>query len=516
MTTNKSTLKNESINSDDCKEIKPRVGLRPSFHALWHLFPLGVVENLTNFTSNDWEAAARAAKKKPIKVAIIDTPVAYDHPNLCGAVDIGLMRDFSTSDVGDFVVRIFENRNQNNGADLKSRGILKRKVEGVRGKLEEKIYEELTEIEGWLSDAEKLKDLKDKLNTMLNSRGRPTDEIQINQMKKFIADLEQSISSSGMKVPNETKPDFGSHGTSVAGLIGARPTRINLFEPPYLDEDLEPSGVTEDLELPYAGINPFCKIIPISVSSTPNPSMLLQAVQYARLIDPDVVVIADSWDRPKDADASHDWQAVERAFLELCKSSIVLCAAGNEPRNSLVYPASLSRDGKTGEKGVGPWAVGACDKHGVDLSYSPDFQVIDGLGHRMIKTLSSEHSRYDRDLIRLDPWENVDPELKLPRGDSNFPPANIVTTDVPGDAGYNPSPYSYTPGPDDCHYEIASLFCRFSGTSASTAIAAGLVSLALATSQKKGKPPFHPKPQLFDLDCAKELVTSMTSDQPGG
>ncbi len=171
-----------------------------------------------------------------------------------------------------------------------------------------------------------------------------------------------------------------------------------------------------------------------------------------------------------------------------------------------MYPASLSRSEKKGE---GPWAVGACNDKGVDLSYSPDFKAIDGLGHRMIKTLSSEHSRYDRNLRRLDPWENVDPELKLPAGDSNFPPTNIIATDVPGDAGYNPSPYRYTPDPDGCHYEIASLFCRFSGTSGATAIAAGLISLAMARTRKQGKPPFHPKSQLFDLDRAKELVASI-------
>lgn len=507
MTTTKSTSENESCHVDVCDDIKPRVGLRPSFHALWHLSKLGVVDDLTDFTSADWEAAGEAAKEKPVKVAVIDTPVAYNHPNLRGAVDIGLMRDFSTSDLGNFVVRIFRDPHQNDSADSESRDILKRKVANAKGELEQRIREEIEEIDEWLAKADELKKLQETLNCMLTARRNSGDEVQVNQIKEYIARLEQDSSPGGMKVRYEMTPDFGSHGTSVAGLIGARPTRIDLFKPPYFEEDLGNAGVMKDLELPYAGINPFCRIIPISVSSTPNPNMLRQAVHYARLIDPDVVVIADSWDRPKEADDLAGWQAVEQAFLELCKSSIVLCAAGNEPRNSLVYPASLSR---SKNKGKGPWAVGACDTDGADLSYSPDFQVINGLGHRMIKTLSSEHSRYDRDVKRFDPWENVDPELKLPDGDSDFPPTNIVTTDVPGDAGYNPSPYRYTPDPDDCHYEIASLFCHFSGTSAATAIAAGLISLALATTRKQGKPPFNHKSQLFNLDRAKELVSSIS------
>ena len=507
MTTTKPTSKNKSHQIRDCKNIKPRVGLRPSFHALWHLLPLGVVSNLTDFKSDDWKVAAKAAKKNPVKVAVIDTPVAYNHPNLRGAIDIGLMRDFSTSDLGNFVVRIFEDRDQNDGADLISRKNLEQKVKGKQGELERAISSELLEIKAWLPKAAKLKDLQKTLHELLESGRGLGDQVQANQIQEYIAQLEHDSSPAGMKVHYEMTPNFGSHGTSVAGLIGARPTQIDLFKPPYFGEDLEKPDVIKNLELPYAGINPFCRIIPISISSTPNPKMLLQAIKYARLIDPDVVVIADSWDRPKDADVISDWQAIKTAFLELCKSSIVVCAAGNEPRNSLVYPASLSQSEKSG---AGPWAVGACDEKGTDLSYSPDFQVINGLGHRMIKTLSSEHSRYDRDVKRLDPWENVDPELKLPEGDSDFPPTNIVATDVPGDAGYNPSPYRSTPDPDGCHYEIASLFCRFSGTSAATAIAAGLISLALATTSKQGKPPFNHKSQLFNLIRAKELVSSIS------
>ncbi|MEV8468821.1 hypothetical protein AB0T83_18865 [Fluviibacterium sp. DFM31] len=104
--------------------------------------------------------------------------------------------------------------------------------------------------------------------------------------------------------------------------------------------------------------------------------------------------------------------------------------------------------------------------------------------------------------------------------DQNFQPTDIVSTDVPGSAGYNPSPYVQLPGQEsDEHLEVASLYCGFSGTSAATALAAGLVSLALALQRAgeqgdatpkhvsqpyKGPPP--EEPELFTLEQAKKLV----------
>lgn len=200
---------------------------------------------------------------------------------------------------------------------------------------------------------------------------------------------------------------------------------------------------------------------------------------------------------------------VQAKLLRLSRSCFVFCAAGNLPINELVFPAALSR------KKQGPWAVGACNVNGNDLSYSPPAQKAKDGGARMITTLSSDHPRLDREVQKLDPYGITDAELDLKEDFFNlsFSPADIVTTDVPGPAGYNPSSYDHVPTPDGQHMEIASLFCRFSGTSASTAIAAGLVSLALALDKagaSKTIGQVAPKEEggLFTLEAAQNLVAA--------
>lgn len=439
-------------------EFPPNTGRRPRFHALWHLSALGVVKDLTQKPSSEaWEAAA---KEKKVTVAIIDTMPAYTHPCLKGQIDFKKGRDFS------------------------------RKYDGER---------------------------------------IPNP-------------------NSGQKPLNYA---FGAHGTAVAGLIAARPrSGIELCMPPDATPKAEGAPASEDsqkIDLPYSGINPYALIIPIVVSAAPEPAMLVAALTYATKTlkpAPDVVVIADSWDRhheapaaqkqdkgqdsrnedaPADPDAYNagsdgpdhgktklppvSWDEVEKHLDALCKKSFVFCAAGNRPRSTLVFPASMSLPKS------GPWAVGACDADGNDLTYTPPSQPIrNGKTARLITTLSSEHPRWDRKTQKLDPWAKIDKELEIPDDvyGKDFQPTDIIAIDVPGPAGYNPSPYDYFPPQDGPHLEFASLFCRFSGTSAATAIAAGLVSLAIALSrsqaQQKSGPYKGPnRPELFGLTQAKKL-----------
>ncbi|EEX12411.1 putative peptidase [Citreicella sp. SE45] len=116
----------------------------------------------------------------------------------------------------------------------------------------------------------------------------------------------------------------------------------------------------------------------------------------------------------------------------------------------------------------------------------------------MIKTLSTEFERFDRERSLVDPWAIANDAIGRPVPDelhsveygdpkiTDFPPRDIITTDRPGPYGYNPSDYDHVPKQSETHYEIGSLFCRFAGTSASTALAAGLVSLAIAVRKVDG------------------------------
>lgn len=447
-------------------EFPPNTGRRPRFHALWHLSALEVVKDLTQTPCSD--AWKKAACEPRVTVAIIDTMPAYTHPCLKGQIDFENGRDFSRRYGGEKIPNP-------------------------------------------------------------NTRQKPLDYA------------------------------FGAHGTAVAGLIAARPRAdIELCIPPDATpytEATSASAEPQEIDLPYSGINPYALIIPIVVSAAPEPAMLVAALTYAAGLEPapDVVVIADSWDRhreapaaqtqdkeqgakkedsPSDPDAynarsdgpqnassqltSVGWDAVEDCVNELCKKSFVFCAAGNRPCSSLVFPASLSLPES------GPWAVGACDACGNDLTYTPPSdQIRKNLNARLITTLSSEHPRWDRVTQKLDPWAKIDKELKIPDElfKNEFQPTDIVAIDVPGPAGYNPSPYDYFPPQDGTHLEFASLFCRFSGTSAATAIAAGLVSLAIALNKSQEENPSGPYkgpsgPELFALEQASLLVASGLPNRP--
>jgi subtilisin family serine protease len=469
-------LQQKSV-SKECDQPKG-TGFLPAFHALWHLPELRVVQDLESFASDHWDDADKGAYAP--RIAIIDTPVDHKHPNLAGAIDTGLMRDFSNGGTGNFVVREWADLPQE---DSNSRiGLLDR-----------------------------IGDEKDGISKAIR------DEVN------WVEDKSKNLRPAGVPRVAPSRL-YGAHGTAVAGLIGARPTVVKLrhpqFTPPKKKDQCNPVDNPVDLELPYCGINPFCRIVPISVTAVPGPDMILGALEYAKLVEPDIVVMADSWDGALGADGelSGEWLKVDEALAELCSRHIVLCAAGNDALDEPVYPASrcndkrlVKVDDKVEERDApGPWAVGACGTNGKDLTYSPVQSAIVGNGGWMIKTLSTEVPIFDRERILINPWEIADDLLGQPNNSEPFPPADIVTTDLPGEAGYNPSPYRYRPDPDQEYYEIASLFCRFAGTSAAVAIAAGLVSL-IPNSERRpngrpaGKPSEKGMDKLFGIDLAREL-----------
>lgn len=448
-------------------------GMRPSFPALWHLRTLGVLRMRKGgpdaWNYDAWKQAAEAATAAPKRVVIIDTPVDHQHPNLQGAIDLGLMRDFSVTDAGFFPLR------ELSGDDAESRSALVARLDGDDSLIARKIR------------------------------------------KETAADWVPS--------PVETTMRPGAHGTAVAGLIAARVQTTQLWDPAIIGdpEDSDRGAGLRPQRLPYCGVNPFCRVVPISISATPNPKMIAAALAYAVKLQPDVVVIADSWDfpgldaitvkggKPKgrkgQTPPAEALLSLVATFKTLCETAQVFCAAGNEDLDTPVYPAAFSVED------WGPWAVGACDEQGNDLNYSPDHAELLDKGYKMIKTLSTEVSRFDRDVTKIDPWQEVDPQLGLPDGDATFANKDIVTTDARGQAGYNPSPYDHLPSVQaiadgtDGYYDIASLYARFSGTSAACAIAGGLASLVpkAENDSPKDPPTAAQLTGLFDLQKAMHL-----------
>lgn len=411
-------------------------GLRPAYHALWHLKALGVVDDLTGF-GGAWEGHRAGIG---VRVAVIDTPVAYDHPNLEGAIDLALMRDFSVHNEGVFVLPTDDGP-----------------IKEARARL-------VAELEGWSSN-----DVEDAKRTIEKETARKDDR------------------------PYCSPRYFGAHGTAIAGLIGARPAIVDIRKPAFLVSG-EPEKLSSDdpLTLPYAGVNPFCSIIPITTSASPDPDMVLAALQYARLIKPDIVVIAAAWEDHRHRKSR--WAKVDDELRALCKESVVLCAAGNSGDIDLAYPACLSVEPD------GPLAVTACDTAGKVLAYAPDPQKND----RVLRTLSSWSETYSSKGVIRDPWKAVDPMIVQPADDptlggpvAELPVEGLIALDAPGPYGYNPSPYRYRPSGRGPHFDIGSLYCQFSGTSAATALAAGLIGLAIQENRmarKEGKRPEALKP----------------------
>lgn len=406
---------------------------RPSFHALWHLKALNVVDNLTDFASTAWDEAEKTAETKAPVIVVMDTPLDYGHPNLRGAIDQALMCDFSTFSEGAFPVATEE--------------------------LDDTVYEARREaVIGRLTDKQ-------------NPPAIPMDSERKSQLTRHVP---------------------GAHGTAVSGLIAARPEIVGYQSPAYLEDEGEPSELNFSI-LSYAGINPFARIVPVTLSAAPYPDMVNGALDYVKAIDPDIVVIAAAWaenvdlNRPtsKDEDGTvlqlgnsstdaNEWKGVSDKLIALSHDTIVLCAAGNENTLQLAYPASLHKD-ESGEI----YAITACDVNGEPLSYSPRPEP----HARVLATLSSPLPNDDQDSTVLDPFRYVLAELRKTHVSidkvATVDPRDIITLDPTGSQGYNPSPYPGEVSDHGNYLEIGSLFTRFSGTSAATAIAAGLASLAL-------------------------------------
>lgn len=435
-----------NLNSNDFNGIPMNVGYTPPNHGLWHLAATGVVDNMKEFRSEAWEAAQ---KSDPVRIALLDTPVAANHPNLVGAIDLGLMRDFSVRETGAFPYHEQNDEKQFLSCeDKKSR---------------EKILEIADEYKG-----------KDHNNLLM----------------KAISDERENA------YPTVTYDAFNAHGTGMSGLIGGRPSTCEIIAPVIVGQEEYKSDYINKIEteLPYCGVNPFSTIIPISLPTAPTVATVLNALRYAQYVKAEIIVIVSSW---QSQHQDEDWNEVEEVLKEISEDGIIiLCAAGNEGDISDVYPSKLSN--KEGLKNL--YTVTACDEKGKVLSYAPKFEADNA---KALKSLSAESSRYDRDEVVLSPWEYTNPIFQVPSTDAeHFHYKHIISVDVPGRYGYSPSGFHYDPIKKGVHLETNSLYCSFSGTSAATAIAAGLVSLAIKMKKRDSG---NENSQFFDLKKAIAL-----------
>lgn len=332
----------------------------------------------------------------------------------------------------------------------------------------------------------------------------------------------------------------------MAGLIGARPkgerdvefvipSRIPLFEPDGTPIELPAARLSAGPSLPYIGVDPFCEIVPISTSFDPDPEQLILTLLYAWLIRADIIVLARDFPDPlrsaitgrrtpeghvlpverEDllraypcALTEHElelWDALHDLVLEISRTVPVVCAAGNGYDNSMIYPASLAAapvseaEARKG-KGNGIIAVGARAATRQRAAYSTTSTQS---GQISIYAPSGDGERLDIGMQRRDtldpdyrPYDQADSYVKKLNVEytgasttphvidaSTYSTQPVISTDVPGAAGYNSSPFPYPTNPHGAIFDYRSYYCDFSGTSAACAITAGMLSLAYSAGK---------------------------------
>ena len=329
----------------------------------------------------------------------------------------------------------------------------------------------------------------------------------------------------------------------MAGLVGARPRgpgKVTVEATASIPLGLAPSTrgpaelklpvrPSEAIAFPYSGVDPYCEIVPISTSFDPDPEQLIMAMLYADAIDADIIVVARDFPDPLNTaitgrpgavlgaipedesyvlqgaypidDPSAEelglWAALRSLTVAISATRPIVCAVGNGGDRATILPAALAHPNN------GVIAVGARAATRQPASYTTVGVLADGSSAVTLYAPSGDGERLDRALQRIDtlstdfrrsdhssaylPGVGVNfagsGEQANPVTASTFATQEIVSTDVPGGAGYNSSAFGPVADANDRILDYRSYFCHFSGTSAATAIAAGMLSLAISAGK---------------------------------
>lgn len=508
-------------------------GRYASYHALWHLAAIGVVTDLLTMESAAWTAARdalaaaapagrRKKRPRPTRVALIDTSVAYEHPNLRPAIATDLMIDFFSARLGTF-------------PRPGNRAVLEAALAGAGAR-----------------------------KALLGGEAAVVAlcaALEAHLLDEFAAAKAARWHDPG-RVNPATSAVFSAHGTAMAGLIGARPrgdVAAVLTAHAGTGAVPQPLPPLEDLpSFPYAGVDPFCEIVPISTSFDPDPEQLILALIYARLIGSDIIVLARDFADPTasaitgeatppdlvteaekrailglyppslGAEEKALWAALRKLVVALSREIPVVAATGNGGDETAILPAALA-DPKNGIIAVGAHAAtrnrAGYSTAGPVTLYAPsgDGERLDAMVQRL-DIADPEYRPGDHSAAYLDGLGLHYPPAaagggagaapghaplaaETAPGPSVFATQEIISTDVPGAAGYNGSPYSQHVFSGDAVLDYRSYYCRFSGTSAAAAITAGLLSLAMAAGAvPRGKGP----------QAKAALLARAKADGPGG
>ncbi|MBC9245137.1 S8 family serine peptidase [Paracoccus sp. 11-3] len=406
----------------------------PSYDALWHLKTLGVLA--ADSAPNGWSVERC---DPPTRVAIIDTSVAVEHPNLVGVVNRDLSLDLFSARLGSFSC-FMDGKQPIGNLPL----------------------EWETDISDGLPHARRL-------------------------LTEFVDRLSIGSTAHYRGIKPCVSPTFSTHGTCVAGLVGARPS---------IAAQVDITGHISQLPLPYMGVDPTCEIVQISTNFDPHPESLLLAFLYAHLIKADLILLPRAIPDPSrivpeltdvmvgqqdlqqatrrvplKPEEKEMWTELAQLIVAVSKQCPVICAAGNANEENAIYPANLATDHN------GIISVGAINAKGYRSSYSSPESAT-------VFAPSNDAEVFDRVEVRLDEMRPDYDAVGVPDTNSNhkFSSFDVIATDVPGRGGYSSSPFQQE-YPDMRLREFGSYFCRFGGTSAAAALVCGFLSLAISTGR---------------------------------
>lgn len=406
----------------------------PDYDALWHLTSMGVRKE--DRTPNGWSHARADGRRT--RVAMIDTSVAVEHPNLAPAINRDLAFDVFSHELGCFAYR---------------------------------------------DPCEKLEDLGLRTDTNV-ADGLPG-------ITEILTRLIDRTSHGSLAQIDAVQPcvgaEFSNHGTAIAGLIGARPALVDAVKP-------DPDAPDAKIPLPYVGVDPFCEIVPISTNFDPDPVVLIVAFLYAELIDADVVLLPRNVPDPartvpeitrrevngvplSEASApaattmedAQLWEELAALIINVSRNRPVICAAGNANEENGIYPANLAWH----DNGI--ISVGALNARGFLAGFSASHSIT-------VMGPSSDAEIFDRSQVRLDTRRAEYDPTGVPEDNDNakYSHYDVISTDVPGIYGYSASDFT-SQEPERGLREFGSYFCSFGGTSAACALVAGYLSLAYSS-----------------------------------
>ena len=294
---------------------------------------------------------------------------------------------------------------------------------------------------------------------------------------------------------------YSGHGTGCAGL-----TSGTTFEG---DQFGEQGNISV-----YYGVDPHSQVVPIITSISPDPEQLIAAFLYAFAQDVEVILFprdaADprfwpgygalgndektrlhetSANEPQGDPVGIDirWQTLEAVIKWVSERIPVVCAAGNEGRSSLIYPANLSSSTN------GIISVGAVSYQGYRSGYSnyaPNLTVVapsdDGEVYNRYQTRLDRKADAARDFYFSETLHRRRRHPHDPIPNIPFSPERLMSLDVPGPRGYvEGTREGYIRSRAEAKDDPSSLYGLFGGTSGAAALVAGAVALMQRKSAAK-------------------------------